>query len=257
METAKQLVQQQFGATAQRYVTSTLHAHGGDLAQMVALAAPNGSERALDVATGGGHTALAFAPHVRQVIATDLTAPMLVAAAQFIRQQKAANVQFARADAEALPFAAASFDLVTVRIAPHHFPQPAAFVGEVARVLRPGGNFVFNDNIVPEDANLAAFINRAEQWRDPSHVRCLSISEWKALMEIAGLTVRTVELLPNKRHDYAEWTARMNMSADEQAALAAWLLAAPTAAQAAFEVTAEHGQVRSLASHAAIIIASR
>ena len=257
METAKQLVQQQFGATAERYITSALHAHGGDLAQMVALAAPNGSERVLDVATGGGHTALAFAPHVREVIATDLTIPMLMAAAQFIRQQKAANVQFARADAEALPFAAASFDFVTVRIAPHHFPEPTAFVSEVARVLRPGGSFIFNDNIVPEDANLAAFINRAEQWRDPSHVRCLSINEWKTLMKIAGLTVRMVELLPNKRHDYAEWTARMNMPADEQAALAAWLIAAPTEAQATFEVSVENGQIRSLCSHTAIIVASR
>ena len=61
----KNLVQAQFGAVAERYVTSAIHAHGSDLARMIELAQPRGDERLLDIATGGGHTALAFAPHVR------------------------------------------------------------------------------------------------------------------------------------------------------------------------------------------------
>src|SRR5690349_6280987 len=56
----KNLVQAQFGAVAERYVTSAIHAHGSDLARMIELAQPRGDERLLDIATGGGHTALAF-----------------------------------------------------------------------------------------------------------------------------------------------------------------------------------------------------
>lgn len=255
IDTTKKLVQQQFGATAEGYVTSTIHAEGADLARMVTLVAPRGDEYALDIATGGGHTALAFAPYVREIVATDLTAPMLAAAAQFIRGRGVNNVRFARADAEALPFADRSFDLVTVRIAPHHFPQPATFVREVARVLRMGGCFAFDDNIAPEAAELAAFINRVEQWRDPSHIRCLTIAEWCALVAEAGLTVTDCELQPRKRHDFADWTARMHMPVDERAALTAWLLAAPTAALDAFEIEIQNHQVMSLCNDAVIVIA--
>src|SRR6266540_816235 len=67
----------------------------------------------MDIATGGGHTALAFAPYVRAVVATDLTPRMIEVAEAFIREQGAANVTFQVADAEALPFPNASFEIVT------------------------------------------------------------------------------------------------------------------------------------------------
>src|ERR1044071_2143724 len=82
--TIKDLVQETFGAAAQGYVTSSIHAKGGDLQRLIELARPRGDERLLDVATGGGHTALAFAPHVREDVATDLTPKMLAAAEAFI-----------------------------------------------------------------------------------------------------------------------------------------------------------------------------
>src|SRR5881628_507865 len=96
--TIKKLVQSQFGAVAERYVTSAIHARGGDLARMIALAQPRGDERLLDIATGGGHTALAFAPLVRAVVATDLTPRMLEAAEAFIHEQSATNISFEIAD---------------------------------------------------------------------------------------------------------------------------------------------------------------
>src|SRR5262245_47189736 len=95
----KNLAQETFGAAAQGYVTSAIHAKGADLRRLVELAQPHGDERLLDVATGGGHTALAFAPHVREVIASDLTPRMLAAAEQFIRAQGVTNVSFEQADA--------------------------------------------------------------------------------------------------------------------------------------------------------------
>lgn len=140
----KDRVRRQFAATAAAYVNSEGHARGDDLAILVRLARPAASDRALDIATGGGHAALALAPLVSEVVATDLTVEMLEAARAFISEQGARNVRFEVADAEQLPFPDAAFDIVTSRIAPHHFPQPELFVQEAARVLRPGGRFVFS-----------------------------------------------------------------------------------------------------------------
>jgi len=75
---SKTLVQQQFGANAANYLTSAVHAKGASLARLVELVAPQKSWVALDVATGAGHTAAAFAPHVARVVASDLTPEMLV-----------------------------------------------------------------------------------------------------------------------------------------------------------------------------------
>src|SRR6266849_4178603 len=73
----KSLVQEQFGATAAHYLTSKPHAKGKSLERLVELVQPQPAWRALDVATGAGHTAYAFAPHVARVWATDITEEML------------------------------------------------------------------------------------------------------------------------------------------------------------------------------------
>lgn len=253
----KQRVQQQFGAVAQGYVTSIGHAKGADLQRLLELAQPRGDERVLDVATGGGHTALAFAPHVREVLASDLTPRMLEAAEAFVHGQGAQNVSFALADAEELPFEAGSFDIVTSRIAPHHFPHPERFVQAVARVLRPGGLFLLDDNMAPEDAELDAFMNRFEQWRDPSHVRAYTVSEWAGWMREAGLRPTQIDPLVSKRYDFPDWVARMRMPEPERAALEQWLLAAPPRCAEFFKITASEGRVQSLLAYFAIIAARR
>ncbi|MDL1886132.1 class I SAM-dependent methyltransferase, partial [Anaerolineae bacterium CFX8] len=114
-EDVKSRAQERFGPRAQNYVRSASHASGDDLERLVALAQPAADWLALDVAAGGGHTALKFAPHVARVVASDLTPPMLEAARSFIRQKGADNVIFSAGDAEMLPFKAETFDLVTCR----------------------------------------------------------------------------------------------------------------------------------------------
>jgi ubiquinone/menaquinone biosynthesis C-methylase UbiE len=74
----KEKVLQQFGRNAANYVTSTSHAKGDDLRQLVEIiAGRNRGGAVLDVATGGGHVANALAPLFKQVIALDLTPEML------------------------------------------------------------------------------------------------------------------------------------------------------------------------------------
>src|SRR5256884_9066167 len=124
----KSRVQEHFGATAAHYLTSKPHAQGKSLERLVELVEPQKSWHVLDVATGAGHTAYAFAPHVARVWATDITEEMLALVRDEIAKRKLANVRVAYAKAEMLPFEDESFELVTCRIAPHHFNSIAAFL---------------------------------------------------------------------------------------------------------------------------------
>src|SRR5690348_12869370 len=107
------LSQQNFGANAREYITSKPHAQGASLDRMVALAQPQRDWRAIDIATGAGHTAFAFAPHVATVWATDITAEMLAIVREQAAKRGLANVRTAFAKAEALPLEDGSLDLVT------------------------------------------------------------------------------------------------------------------------------------------------
>ena len=205
MEDARELSRRQFGAHAEQYVTSRDHQASESLDRLLALAAPRPEWRVLDIATGGGHTALALAPHVHDVVASDLTREMLHAAERFIREKGVANVTFREADACELPFPDAAFDLVTCRVAPHHFADVARFVRECARVVKPGGRVIVIDNLAPDDPESAAHYNAIEKRRDPSHQRALNEAEWVRLFHDARLHVERVEHF-RKRREFENWT---------------------------------------------------
>ena len=220
----RDLVRQQFGANAANYAASPVHATGSSLQRLTELLEPEPTWRALDVATAAGHTAFALAPRVAEVVATDLLPEMLDVARSQAAERGHGNVSFELADAEDLPFEDRSFDVVTCRIAPHHFPRPDRFVAEVARVLRPGGRFGLVDNMV--DAEASEFVNHFEKRRDPSHVRALSVDEWLDLVTGAGLTVTTVERLV-KRMEFTTWADNMSVPDEVRVELLRDLEAAP------------------------------
>lgn len=233
--THKERIQAQFGGSAEHYVASAGHAEGDDLAQLVAWAEGGPDRIALDIATGGGHTALALAPAYGRVIASDLTARMLRAAEAFIGSCGVTNVAFHPADAEALPFADASFDLVSCRIAPHHFADVKAFVGEAARILKPGGIFLLIDSVIPEDDALGDFLNRVEAVRDPTHVRSLRRSEWQNLLIAAGLLVEGEAIFP-KTHRFTDWLDRARTPPPARTEVIARFRDASPEARAAFAI---------------------
>jgi len=255
-DSQKAQVQAQFGLSAQDYVTSAGHAGGEDLDRLVAWGRRRGALRVLDVATGGGHTALAFAGFTPAVVAIDLTPPMLEAARGFIRGKGAANVRFLASDVEALPFRDASFGVVTCRIAAHHFPAILPAVREIARVLTPGGSFLLQDILGHEDRELAAFILEVEKRRDPSHVRSLPQREWAAFLKAAGMTVID-EGMVSKVRKWEEWTGRTRMSPEAKAGLERFVLAAPVRCREAFRFRIERGRIESFTDRMILLRADR
>lgn len=223
--------QEYFGSRAREYVTSD-HRAGSDLEILEAWAAEAPVRVAVDVATGGGHTALRLARHASRVVALDLTREMVLAAREHLGRDRFA---YARGDACALPFRTGSIDLVACRIAPHHFPSIEGFAREVARVLAPRGRFLLEDSVAPDDPALDRLINELEVRRDPSHVRSYTRAEWTSALAAAGLAVERYEVY-RKRHDFREWTRIAGLDPARTEALASWVESWPEAARRYFEI---------------------
>ena len=127
----------QFNRQSDRYGKSHILADTQDLELGLRGVPASLGSTALDVATGGGHTALWLARHGWKVTVGDL-APRMLENAQKLCAEAGFRIETRLFPAEEVPFADASFDLVTVRVAPHHFSAPQRFVREAARVLKPG-----------------------------------------------------------------------------------------------------------------------
>jgi ubiquinone/menaquinone biosynthesis C-methylase UbiE len=229
----KAKVQTQFGAASESYAASAVHAKGESLSLLVELTQPQPDWLGLDVATGAGHTALAFAPHVARVIATDLTPAMVAKTAELAAQRGLTNLETRPADAEMLPFDDATFDLVTCRIAMHHFPSPRQALSEFARVLKPGGLLGFTDNITVPDKQAAAYYNAYEKLRDPSHHWVYPLLRLQAMFEEAGFKVEATRQL-SKELEFHDWADRMKVSATNKEKLLELMRHIPEALQPLF-----------------------
>jgi SAM-dependent methyltransferase len=175
---------------AQAYVESDTHREGRDLDLLVSWAE---GKTALDVATGGGHVARRLREEGFQVTTLDPAPGMR------------ADVLAA---AEDIPFADGCFDTVATRIAPHHFSDIRAAVGEMARVAR--GVVLVEDTLYDSEE-----VEEAERLHDPTHVRSYSELEWRSFLEDAGLGVEEVEL-QEKRRDFGAWCDRTGCTGFER-----------------------------------------
>ncbi|WP_224449619.1 class I SAM-dependent methyltransferase [Haloprofundus salilacus] len=231
-----------FDRAASSYFDSAVHRDGdGDDLQTLADWCAD-ADRALDVATGAGHTAGAVADAgVSDVVAADIAPEMVTIAT---REYDLAGVV---ADAERLPFADDAFDAVTCRIAAHHFPDPEAFVSEVARVLDPGGVFAFEDNVAPEDVDLAAFLDEIERIRDPAHVSLYPESRWHEWFEDAGLSVEE-SAATKMRLEYDPWVDRTDVPADERVELVRRFRNASAEARDLYEIELDDDGVRAFSN---------
>lgn len=231
MTDKKVLIQQQFGKNPNAYATSAVHARGRSLDRLLELMAPEPSWRALDVATGAGHTARRFAAHAGFVVGGDLTYAMLMTTRATSADTGSAPVALCQHVAEAIPFAGETFDAVTCRIAAHHFDDPMRFAQEAARVLKTGGLLGIADNITSGDPKAGRFVNTFEQLRDPSHRWAYTLEDWETFLFASGLTIMHRETF-DETLDFDAWAARMDVTDADRMRLRAMLLQAPEAARA-------------------------
>lgn len=246
----KRAAAETFDEHASAYVESVVHRAGDDLDTLAEWCAD--ADRALDVATGAGHTAGAVLDRgVADVVATD-AAPEMVRTAE----TEFPRLQGVVADAERLPFGSDSFDAVTCRIAAHHFPDPGAFVEEVARVTEPSGVLAFEDNITPEDNELDAFLNQVERLRDPSHARSYRESEWREWVETVGFEVEE-SLIIKKTIDYRDWVAQLDTPKENRRELESLFADPPEGASNLYDIIHDEDGMASFANLKVLLRARR
>ena len=126
-------------------IGNTLQIVGETLAEAADVRA---GEKVLDVAAGNGNATLAAAHRFAEVTSTDYV-PELLAKGRARAEAEGLQVQFQTADAEALPFAAASFDVVLSTYGVMFTPEHERAASELLRVTRPGGRIALA-NWTPE-----------------------------------------------------------------------------------------------------------
>ncbi len=209
----KDQVRQTFTAQADSYATSAVIAADEARRRFVEFVGPQASDRVLDVATGPGFLAFLFAERAAQVVGIDLTPAMLTRAEANRQARQMNNLRFEAGDAESLAFPDQSFGIVTCGSAFHHLSDPARVLAEMVRVVRPGGRVALIDIVTSEIPERAALHNQLEQWRDPSHTRCLPLSELIALFGRAGLRDLRAATYTTPR-ELNEWFAISHTPAD-------------------------------------------
>jgi SAM-dependent methyltransferase len=153
------------------------------------------------------------------------------------------QVELRQHAAEEFPYADGTFDLVTCRVAPHHFSSPGAFVRETARVLRAGGWFLLIDGSVPDDdAEAEAWLHQVEKLRDPSHHRLLSRAAWSALCADSGLTVQSTDLLALKQPDLEWYFAAANTPEENRVEVRRLIAGASEHVREALRLAEEEGK---------------
>ena len=177
---------------AEAFRTSPTHREGPDLDLLVEWCEPGPDVKVLDVATGGGHVARRLREEGATVITVDPAPGM--------RPDVVSR-------AENLPFADGSFDVVTCRIAAHHFQDIRNAIEEMARVTNR--LVVIEDNVFVDEQ-----VEAAERLRDPTHVRCYSEDEWKEMLTTAGLEVEQLTHF-ERRPKVDDWLARVDTPPDD------------------------------------------
>ncbi len=187
------LIQREFTRQATAYAANPTIIDSDWAGRLVQAVEPTPDSRVLDVATGPGYVALAFATVAREVVGVDLTDAPLAIARKNQAERGLENVSFESADATQLPLADGSFDVAVCRLAFHHLDSPRQVLSEMVRVCRPGGKIALQDMIASEQADRADYYNHWERLRDPSHTRALSLGQLVALYREAELEIENLQ----------------------------------------------------------------
>lgn len=235
--------QQQFDRQSERYGKGHILSDISDVQGALGRLTLPKSGRALDVATGAGHTGLYLASIGWQVTLADISPKMLELAAA-TAGERGLHVDTRQHAAEAFPYPDGTFDLVTCRVAAHHFSDPTAFVRETARILKPDGAFLLIDGSIEDGQPVAEeWLHAIEKLHDPSHHRLLSPGTWTRLCQEGGLRVVFSELQPFKQPDLNWYFDTSNTTPENRAKAMELIRTAPPEARNLFRLGEEDGKI--------------
>ncbi|MDB6020295.1 MAG: Methyltransferase type 11 [Pedosphaera sp.] len=235
--------QEQFAKQSHRYGQGHILENVEDVKIAVEQLPLPAQAKVIDLATGGGHTGLYLASLGHEVTLADIAQPMLERAAK-TAAERGFRVETRQHAAEELPYSDAQFDLVTCRVAAHHFSSPADFIRETARVLKRGGFFLLIDGSVADDEPEAeSWLHAVEKLRDPSHHRFLTPRAWSNLCAANGLAVRSVVLNPFKQPDLNWYFETAATSPENRRQVLELITHAPDSARRLFKLGEEDGKI--------------
>ncbi|GLW49633.1 SAM-dependent methyltransferase [Streptomyces sp. NBRC 14336] len=242
MPASETLSSRRFDKIANNFATSEVHRSSPTMTALHETLGPQTGGAICDVACGAGHLALSFADeNPARVVCVD-PAPSMLESVRKLAAERQVSVETVQSVAEELPFEDASFDLVVSRLAPHHFQDIRKAVGEMTRLLRPGGRLAVIDLEGNADPEIDALNHELEILHDPTHVRSYTLDEWVGFFQGAGLNV------PVARGGQAEsrtgvpvkrWCEIASSGAEAEAAIRRRLAEAPAAHREALGIRQE------------------
>ncbi|HYG22548.1 MAG TPA: class I SAM-dependent methyltransferase [Verrucomicrobiae bacterium] len=191
-----------------------------------------------DVASGAGHTGLGFAGIASRIVAVD-PAPNMLAQCRRLAANCGVAMDTVEAFVEAIPLATASFDLVTCRLAAHHFSDLSKALTEMTRLVKPGGQMAVIDLEGDENDSFDELNHEIEMLHDPTHVRSYTARNWRELFAAHGLEVVACE---NRYREFPagltvrRWCDLGNSGPEAVQAIGDRLAAAPPECLAALEI---------------------
>ncbi|HEY5704504.1 MAG TPA: class I SAM-dependent methyltransferase [Terrimicrobiaceae bacterium] len=242
LDPIQQAARDQFQRQSANYGKSHILANTDDVALALSGIEVSPGSCALDVATGGGHTAVYLTGRGFSVTATDISQAMLDSARK-LAGERGFWIDTRLHEAERFPYSDGSFDLVSCRVAAHHFSHREAFVREVARVLKSGGHFLLIDGSVPDgEPEAEEWIHQVEKLRDPSHGRFVSPGGWTAICERQGLRVLRCDTAPFKQPDLEWYFQTAGTSPENREKVQDLVRNAPDSARKVFRIAQEDGK---------------
>ena len=176
---------EQFNNQAKFYSSSKTFSTGESLDILSNLFNKKKFKSGLDIGTGAGFAAFELSKSCEKVEATDISEGMINEAKKIMKERKINNLNFNICSAEELNYSDKEFDIVTCRTAAHHFLDVEKFCTEVHRVLKDEGVFIIVDTITSDQIKLNNWHQEVELIRDKSHIKNLSLIEWKSILKIS------------------------------------------------------------------------
>ena len=206
---------EQFNNQAKFYSSSKTFSTGESLDILSNLFNKKKFKSGLDIGTGAGFAAFELSKSCEKVEATDISEGMINEAKKIMKERKINNLNFNICSAEELKYSDKEFDIVTCRTAAHHFLDVEKFCSEVHRVLKDEGEFIIVDTITSDQIKLNNWHQEVELIRDKSHIKNLSLIEWKSILKISKFSFLDI-IQSRVTMNLNDWMERSGTSSEDK-----------------------------------------